>query len=216
MASAFAVMPLLTRGWEAFRRRPWLLLGVAATYMLIQAVTGAGDGEYDEGRTFAQGLVWLVVSGPLVGGALHVALRVVRGQDASYGMLFSGFQRFLKLLLIMVLFAVGSGIGYALLLVPGIIFHVGFWPVFLVAMETNLGVWDSFRAAWRLTRGYKWPLLGLLLALVAINLLGVLALVVGVVLTAAVSFAAAAAAYDALTAVKGDPERLVEPQFPPM
>ena len=58
---------------------------------------------------------------------------------------------------------------------------------FLVAMETDLGPVDSLRGAWALTKGHKWSLFWIGLVTVGMNILGLLALGVGIILTMAVT-----------------------------
>jgi hypothetical protein len=56
----------------------------------------------------------------------------------------------------------------------------------------------SLVVSWRLARGRRWPLAGLALALLVLNVLGLLAFGIGLVVSGAISLAVLAAAYDGL------------------
>jgi uncharacterized membrane protein len=79
--------------------------------------------------------------------------------------------------------------------VPGIIFMLMFMFTTFIVIERELGPIDAMKESRRITRGHKWQLLGFLLLLVLINLLGLLALVVGMLVSIPVSSLAFAHAY---------------------
>ena len=190
---------VFSRAWSAFKERPWLMLGATFIFLVINALfNGRQEKGPDDDVTGFILLAGLVLAGPLMGGLYSLSLRVVRGEQAGLGMLFGGFRRFFRLVAVYVLFLLGSLLGMCLLVVPGIIFGLGCWPAFLVAMETELGPVDSLRGAWALSKGHKWSLFRLGLAMSVFNVLGMLALGVGFILTMAVTNLVFAAAYDEL------------------
>ncbi len=193
------VKNLLSRAWNGFKERPWLMLGATLIFLVVNAIFNGQQekGPNDDVTGFII-LAGLVITGPLMGGLYALSLRVVRGEHAKLGMLFSGFRRFFRLLAVYIILLVGSIVGMMLLVAPGIVFALGCWPALLVAMETDLGPVDCLRGSWALTKGYKWSLFGLGLAVAVLNLLGALALGVGLILTMAVTTLAFAAAYDEL------------------
>lgn len=193
------VKNVFSRAWSAFKSRPWLMIGATLLFLFIQALfNGRQEQGPDDNVTGFIILAGMVITGPLTGGMYSLCLRVLRGESAGIGMLFSGFRRFFRLLAVYILFLVGAIVGMMLLVVPGIIFCLGCWPAFVVAMETDLGPIDCLRGAWALTKGYKWSLFRLGLVMGLLNFLGALALGVGLILTMAVSYLAFATAYDEL------------------
>ena len=90
----------------------------------------------------------------------------------------------------------GVAIGLVLLIVPGIIFAVifGFYGWGLVDGVVDDGV-SALRHSAEITRGHRWQLFGFAIVLILFNLLGLLALVVGVLITSAVSILALAHVY---------------------
>jgi uncharacterized membrane protein len=85
-----------------------------------------------------------------------------------------------------------------LLIVPGIIFGLMFMFATFIVIERELGPIDAMNESHRLTRGHKWQLFGFVLLLVLVNLLGLLALLVGIFVSIPVSTLAFVHAYRVL------------------
>ena len=94
-----------------------------------------------------------------------------------------------------ILTVIAVAIGFLLLVVPGIILAIGLSFVPYLVVDRGLGPIEALKESWRITKGHKWQLLLLLLALVGINLLGVLALIVGIFVTVPITMLAFAHAY---------------------
>jgi len=97
-----------------------------------------------------------------------------------------------------ILLALAVAIGFVLLIVPGIILGLMFMFTTFVVIERELGPIDAMSESHRLTRGHKWQLFGFVLLLLLINLLGLLALVVGLLVSIPVSTLAFVHAYRVL------------------
>jgi uncharacterized membrane protein len=105
---------------------------------------------------------------------------------------------FWKFLGASILLSLAVAIGLVLLIVPGIIFGLMFMFATFVVIERELGPIDAMNESNRLTRGHKWQLFGFVLVLLLINLLGLLALVVGILVSIPVSTLAFVHAYRVL------------------
>jgi uncharacterized membrane protein len=110
---------------------------------------------------------------------------------------------FWKFLGVTILLTLAVAIGLILLIVPGIIFGLMFMFATFVVIERELGPIDAMNESHRITRGHKWQLFGFMLLLLLINLLGLLALVVGLLVSIPVSTLAFVHAYRVLA---GKPE----------
>jgi uncharacterized membrane protein len=97
-----------------------------------------------------------------------------------------------------ILLALAVAIGFVLLIVPGIILGLMFMFTTFVVIERELGPIDAMSESHRLTRGHKSRLFGFVLLLLLINVLGVLALVVGLLVSIPVSTLAFVHAYRVL------------------
>ena len=144
------------------------------------------------GATFV-GAVFAMVIAALVQGALtRAVVSANEGRRASFGeCLATGLQVFLPLIALSILFSIGVGIGFVLLLVPGIILLL-MWAVAVPALVVErTGVFGAFRRSAELTKGSRWKILGLFLVLLVIYwLLSLLLAVVGLKMYAPATSAA--------------------------
>lgn len=89
--------------------------------------------------------------------------------------------------------------GLLLLIIPGIIFSVRLSLTKFVAIEKNLTPLMALKESKRITKGNRWKLFFFFITLAAINVIGVLCLIVGVFFTAPLSMLALALAYKKLS-----------------
>ena len=106
----------VSRGWELYKNNFGVVFGGVAIYFVIQIGFSAFGQIPLLGALLS--LVNLVISGPLIGGVYLLLLRVIRGQPASIGDIFLGFQtRFLQLMLGYIVSALLIGVAA----IPGLI-----------------------------------------------------------------------------------------------
>lgn len=104
-------------------------------------------------------VVWLlaIAGGALMSGALSYAvLNLQQGGAVSVGETLKRSLRMLpKLFLMDLMYMVVIGVGYVLLVVPGIIFSLMYALVIPIAVAEGLGPIESFKRSAELTKGYK-------------------------------------------------------------
>jgi uncharacterized membrane protein len=103
-----------------------------------------------------------------------------------------------------------------LLIVPGVIFTLMFMFATFIVVDRELGPIEAMKESKRLAHGHKWALLGFVLVLALINLLGVLALGVGLLVSIPVSSLAFVHGYCTLTANAGPPPAIMAPTATPV
>ena len=102
------------------------------------------------------GLLTLVGSALLSGALAYAVFDLERTGAASVGeSLRRGLRALPKLFLIDVMYVFVVGVGYILLIVPGVIFSLMFALVIPVAVAEGLGPIESFKRSMELTSGYK-------------------------------------------------------------
>jgi uncharacterized membrane protein len=197
----FSVGDAISYGWGAYWKNVGPLLLIAVVILAINILFSAIGGGMGSG---AGRVVWTVI-GDLVGlllslGWLRVSLEITKGVRPQVPDLFH-FPGFGTFLLASILFFIGAVIGFVLLIVPGIIFVVifGFYGFVIAERENNVGVLESLQRSADITRGHRWPLFGLGLLLLGINILGLLACFVGVLFTSGITVIAWAWAYRTLS-----------------
>jgi uncharacterized membrane protein len=201
----FSAGSALRFGWETFKRRPWFFIGSTVVILLVSglinglttgidtAITGS-----PEQPSIPGSLLNLALGTLLSMGATAFYLVAHDNPDTVDLSLLWHPRPFWKFLGTSILLALAVAIGFVLLIVPGIIFGLMFMFATFIVIERELGPIDSLSESHRLTRGYKWQLFGLVLLLLLINLLGLLALIVGILVSIPVSTLAFVHAYRVL------------------
>ena len=202
---------LFSRGWETFKANFWLSLGIAVLYLVLTSLGSGGAGH--GGFSGFLNLVGFVIAGPLTAGVYNVYLRMARGESVEFASMFDGFKQMGKSVGVYWLMLLATIVGFVLLVVPGIVLGLGLLPAMFLVLDGNLGVMDTLKRSWEMTNGYKWQLFLVALAVVGINILGLVALVIGVFITMTVTMLIFAAAYDELAGAKAVP--VARPAYPP-
>ena len=140
-----------------------------ASALIVFVVVGIASGLLTNAGGIILGVLALIVS--LVGQAIYVGFVVnlvedVRDgrRDHSMGDLFSAASPAIPALIgFGILFAIGVGIGFVLLIIPGL-FLITMWCVGAPAIVVEkIGVFDAFGRSWGLVKQNGWSVFGALL-----------------------------------------------------
>ena len=209
-AMEFSTGSAIRFGWETFKRRPWFFVGSSFVILLVYGVVGAFASAIDaavSGSPDDPSLPGTLVNfalGTLV--SMGVTAFYLAAHDNPDTVELSSLwhpRPFWKFLGASILLGLTIAIGFVLLIVPGIIFSLMFLFTTFIVIERELGPIEAMKESSRITRGHKWPLLGFVIVLTLINVLGVLALVVGLLVSIPVSTLAFVHAYRVLSAKAG-------------
>ena len=113
-------------------------------------------------------------------------LRAAQGRQPTFKQLWTEFTAnwlWLKLMALMLLVVLIVVAGFIALIVAGVIL---LWRLFLapyILIDQKVGIEESIRRSWRLTKGYGWPIYSVLLVSLAIALFNVVPLL-GAILAA--------------------------------
>lgn len=112
-------------------------------------------------------------------GGIYAGFQLLLGNKISISMLFSQKSKFLKGFLASLIFAFIVGIGYLCLIIPGIFLtlRLGFFLPAIV--EKDLGIIESLKYSFGLTKENTFPLLVLFIAGCVLLIIGVIALLLG-------------------------------------
>lgn len=126
----------------------------------------------------------MFLAGLVAGAIVRVTMAFAEGGKASFGdSVSTGLAKALPLVGLSLLMAIGLMLGFALLLVPGVILLV-MWAVASPALVAeNLGVIEAFGRSRYLTKGARWRVFGL--GLVMMVILWILSAMLGVALLVA-------------------------------
>ncbi len=181
------------RGWALVKGDFWPIVGVNALLwvtMVLANLVYAG----------------IVVNGPLLGGLYYFFLKRVRGQQSGVNEAFAGFSlAFLQLFLGQLVLGLLGGIGLLLCLVPGIYLLVAWTFTLLLIVDKRMDFWPAMELSRQVVTAKWWSIFGLLIVSGLLNLAGMLALCVGVFVTAPIATAAMVYAYEDIFGVQKAP-----------
>jgi hypothetical protein len=163
---------VLSEAWNLYKRFLWQFfltaLVVFAVLDLLSALAAAAAGD-----SVVAGIFWAVIAVTIgivgyfwVQGALVELVRDVRDgrADRSIGETYAAVRpRLPALIAAGILAALGIGIGFLLLIVPGLIL-LTFWSMLVpVIVIEGSSAGDSFKRSFDVVRGHGWPVFGLIL-----------------------------------------------------
>lgn len=164
---------VLARIWEIYRRQSLVLIGTAAILFVLQLGLFLLIGGV---ASLAAALLFWVLSTLYQGMVVKLVQDVQDGRrDHSVGALVMSVEPvLLPLIAVSILFAVGVGIGFVLLIIPGLILLVMWSVVAPVTVVEHPGVFAAFRRSRELVLGNGWAVFGVIvvvyLAVIVISL----------------------------------------------
>jgi hypothetical protein len=206
-AAGLAIEPTVggaySRAWEILKADFWSLLLVGfVAWLLSAAIPGVLQRSGGTGGGLS-GLYHLLIGAPISFGAAYVWLRAVRGLKPEVSDLFVPFQRnYLSTVLAGLLLYVVVGVGFILLIVPGIILAVRLSFVPFLVVDEGRGPVEALFESWRRTAGYGWTIFGAFLVGVLLVLVGLIILIIGSIPATMLVYLAFASLYAAITARK--------------
>lgn len=114
-------------------------------------------------------------------GLVRIGLNLVSGKQASVGQLFGGISKLLPAIGATILFGLAAGVGFLLLIVPGIYVVLRYGQFMNAMVDRNLGVMDSLTYSSSITTNNRMNLFLLAVLSIGIVIAGLLALVVGLI-----------------------------------
>jgi hypothetical protein len=148
--------------WNLFKISPGILIGAyvvltifnvvlsligAVLQIVAEQVTGDPNAPLVILIVIFTNLFTNIVSLWLTLGLLRINLAVARHQPAEIGLLFSGGRYLLRYLLATIMFGFALGMGFLLLILPGIYVGMTYWSYPYFIIDRDSGVRDSLRLA---------------------------------------------------------------------
>jgi len=200
-------------GWKILMASFVELLVISIVYMILSGPVSVIQWKVDSFEWFLVPLVFfgiiysVFVAGPIQYGASWVFLKAVRGERIEVRDIFVVFQRnYWNAVIANIVVGIIVGLGFVMLIVPGIIFacRLAFVPYLVVDREMD--VMDALRVSWDMTRGYGMQIFLMGLLAIPIVILGIICLFVGVFVSVMWISAAFAVMYHAVEMQDGIPE----------
>jgi len=185
-------------GWNTMMSNPGffvvLLIVVGLIYVLPEIIRKSMEGN-NPALTVPLGLVSAVLQIIIGMGLIRISLRFCDNQKGEFADLFSCLPLFFKYLFGSILYGLIVLAGIILLIIPGIVWAIKFMFFSYLIIDQGAGPIDSLKRSAAITAGAKWDLFLFGLLLLAVNLLGTLALLIGLFATIPTSMVATAYVY---------------------
>ncbi|KPJ86807.1 MAG: hypothetical protein AMS18_15130 [Gemmatimonas sp. SG8_17] len=136
-------------------------------------------------------------------GIMRMGLRFVDGERGELADLFANIPLIVSYLIASIIVAIVATIGFLLLIIPGIYLALRLQFYCWSIIDKEIGPLGSVEHSWTITRGSAWQLFLFAIVLFFINILGLLALGVGLLVTIPLSLVAFAHVYRSLAGSTG-------------
>lgn len=181
-------------GFKKTKENFLFLLGVLVVLALVSILNSGLQQAFRDSVILVGfvGIIFWLINLLLELGFLKMMLKFVAGEKPTYKDFYEHYPQFFNFLLAAILMALIIIGGFILLILPGIYLAVRLQFVPILVADKNLTPVDAIKKTWELTRG-KWMKIFVFdLLLIGINILGALALLVGLLVTiptSSISFA---------------------------
>ena len=201
--TTFSIKEAYTFGWETFKKNPWFFVGATfallAASMIINSLTG--------GRYGVEGIIGTLISlafGVLVSIAYaRLALisyadpMKVRWQDLWAP------EHILNMLGTTILQGIIVGVGFILLIIPGVIAALLLSFVQLMVVDKSLSPILAIKKSYHLAKGHLLQLFLFGLCAILLNAVGLVALVIGLTVSIPVTLLSFVYVYHKLSSLEG-------------
>lgn len=200
--NTFSINDSIKFGWRAFNEHRALYIGAAAIVFALSMVSDSVEKtlrDSEIGILYVAAVILTIVISILLGaGQIQFALRAHDHPNEVKLKDLWAPKFFFPYLAVSVMGGLFVILGFILLVIPGIIFMLMIMFSAYILIDQDRGPWTSLKESARITKGHRWKLLGFVLALLGINILGFLALVIGLLVTVPVSWLATVKVYRTL------------------
>lgn len=172
-------------GFNHFRRAPGTFILFTIIFLIAVIVPGTG----------------LILGGPLLVGFYLAARHLHTGGEADIGLFFNSFQKFTPLLILTLLTTLVILLGFLILILPGIYFSISYLFAPLLVWFYEVSPREAMALSREIVSGHFIQVLWICLILLGINILGVLAGGVGLLVTIPFSACVIYAVFDDIVGI---------------
>lgn len=181
----------LEQGFALFKQN----IGGFIGYVALLLVFGIVIGVLPDSLSGLGSLVQLVVGGPLTAGFYIVAFKLLKGQRTEFADFFLGFNNFLPLFLVSLVSTLLTALGIIVLLIPGIYLAVAYSFAVPLVVARKFDFWEAMEGSRKIITKSWFSFFALLIVLGLINLVGLLLLGLGLLVTIPVTICTMAVAF---------------------
>ena len=211
LAATWTIRTVLISAWEKQKgaKRTILLSGLIYLVIsfLLESMIRLWLGEpvgviQTPAEDFSWQVEWIGIASslllaPLFYGIFYLGIRRSAGETLSVGMIFEPFKLFLKLNGVTLLAGFAVGIGFLLLVLPGIYLILACYFAPYLILKKDVSIWQSLEKSQKAVNKYWWRFFGLTSFLTLLNFLGAILLFLPLIWTIPISLIAIGDVYNA-------------------
>ena len=212
-----SISSLFSQGWSDFKQHWKVALGSFIILAIIQIVLSSFGYQIDpvtgeESGSRLMTLVGTLASVFLTIGITKLYIALSRDEEASIKDMFTSTNAstFVNYLVASILYGIMVFIGFLFIIIPGIILVCVFYPYYYYIIDKGAGILESFSLAKDATKGHRMTIFVTILAIALLNIVGLLALVIGLLVTLPLSMLIGVRLYRALLHEDSESRPLVE------
>ncbi len=202
----FSKKSALLFGWEVIKARFWFIMGLFWFNLIFMlAPEYISDIPDKMGITgiyviyfFVFSIIFWIFSVIISIGFLHITYLFAKQREIVFYDLFSKSNKILNYILASFLYGIITLFGFVFLIIPGVVFMVRLQFYTYIVLEEDMGPIEALKRSWVITKGSGINLSLFWVLLILVNIIGALALVVGIVITIPLTMIATAYVYKKL------------------
>jgi len=173
----------ITNGWDLVMSDIGQFLLLSVIYLVLLTIA------------FSTLVVGLILAGPLTVGFFYIIFNRIRGNPIKIDDIAKGFNVFLAAVLADLLISAFIMIGFAFLIIPGIVVSALYMFAFPLIIEKKMDFWEAMETSRKVVMKNIFELSVFMLILYILLFIGTLMLLVGLIFAVPLVFAAIAYAY---------------------
>ncbi len=190
------VTSCVRRGWALVKSDFWPMVGSFVLVAMFSIIAGIAADSFTHSSALLL-ILSLLLNGPILGGLCLHFLKKIRGEKTAMETAFSGFNdQFLHLFLGGFITCTLIYLGFYFLILPGVYLLIAWMFTLPLIIDRKMEFWPAMELSRKMVTKHWWQLMlfGLLVTLVAS--VGILALGIGLLVSAPVALAAMMYAYE--------------------
>ncbi|MBN1289480.1 MAG: hypothetical protein JXA49_07590 [Actinobacteria bacterium] len=204
----FDIGQAISYGWDSFKDNAGFLILTALVAMLLQGLPNSPYSAFadNSGLVIGFGILAFILQlaiGVFVSMAwIRVGLKLVSREKPDFPDWYMSFDKFWNFLAGQILFGLIVLGGLILLIVPGVIWAIKYQFFGFLILDRDMDAMEAIKQSGVMTKGVKGELFLYWLAVIGVNILGLLACCVGTLVTVPVTYVAHAYVYRSLLATE--------------
>jgi uncharacterized membrane protein len=191
---------LFKDAWNIFKDKWQFVIGLGVLLFIVQWIVGGVQTVFEDSALFLLVMVaTMIVNLVIQMGFMKIYIKLADKKDAQISDLWSFTpSQVWNYLLGSLLYGIVVVLGLILLVIPGIYLMLKYMFTPYILVTKKVGPMKAMEMSAKMTDGQKFSIFGLAVAAVVINLLGALALGIGLIITIPVTYLSYALAYNTL------------------